>query len=184
MKIILNRTFDVFLALLCELVGLLSMPIVPLACALACLKRDSVPTQGSWGTGTNVADVGPFVHRADLPMFFAWLGTPDERLPGGLYEPDVREWFAGWGFWACSVLWLWRNRAYQFGYWLGRPADEYLQAVPGRVATMPGIWRWQKDFGPVRIGTGWKCMRQTVGIAEVRDPLVAVPFISIRKKPR
>ena len=48
-----------------------------------------------------------------LPRAFAWMETPDNRLPGDLNEPTVWAVYKRWGWYLCSVYWLgWRNKAY------------------------------------------------------------------------
>lgn len=60
--------------------------------------------------------VVPFADKYSgrLPRGFRWLETPDDPLPGGQYEPQVRKVYDRFGFYVGSVYWLWRNRAYRF----------------------------------------------------------------------
>jgi len=44
--------------------------------------------------------------RGDLPNWLSWLSTPDERLPGGLYEPAHKALFERYGKWVASWYWL------------------------------------------------------------------------------
>lgn len=50
--------------------------------------------------------------RGDLHPDDAWRGTPDDRLPGGTYEPTVAAWLEEHGREECAFRWLMRNRAH------------------------------------------------------------------------
>lgn len=78
--------------------------------------------------------------RGDLPRWLAWLGTPDERLPGGLYEPAVRSIYQRWGGVVCAWYWLGlRNTMHGFAAAFGLPASE----------------GWADGFGLQRRGRLW-----------------------------
>lgn len=67
--------------------------------------------------------VVPFADKYSgrLPRAFAWMETPDNRLPGDLREPMVRWVYEHLGWRVCAAYWLMRNRAYRFSlrfaYW-------------------------------------------------------------------
>lgn len=65
--------------------------------------------------------------RGDLPRWLAWFETPDERLPGGLYEPTVEKVYVVWGKWVCTYYWLGlRNRAFGLARAIGKPTTDYI----------------------------------------------------------
>lgn len=65
---------------------------------------DTEPTYDQWQAVSTI--------RGDLHPDDAWRGTPDERLPGGTYEPTVAAWLEKYGRDECSYRWLLRNRAH------------------------------------------------------------------------
>lgn len=151
------KIVDVLIALFCEVVGWLAFPLAPVAVLLA--HRNPWPSPGAWGSGADVP-------RGCLRFPFEWLDTPDEPLPGGMYEPQVRGWYDRYGWRVCAVLWLWRNRAFRLAFSLGRPVDSY-DAAP---------WRHDWVCGILKGTVGWKVYRATPGAA----PLIAVRALSIR----
>jgi hypothetical protein len=79
-----------------------------------------------------------------LPRGFRWMETPDCLLPGGLYEPQVKEIYERHGWTACAIYWLIRNRAYRlsrrWAYWPrivieGGVARVYQGYVEGDIRT-------------------------------------------------
>lgn len=65
--------------------------------------------------------------RGDLPRWLAWFETPDERLPGGLYEPTVEKVYVVWGKWGCTYYWLGlRNRAFGLARAIGKATTDYI----------------------------------------------------------
>lgn len=121
------------LAIVAVVVGLLAYPLVPIAVLLR--KNEK------------------------LPWYFWWLETYDNPIYG---EPShIRRWqqFVSAhpliGPYVQRVAWLWRNKAYNFDYWIcgrdygapfrlwGNPHTEsgYPSAVPGYVfITTPKTW--------------------------------------------
>jgi hypothetical protein len=92
--------------------------------------------------------------RGDLQPRDAWRGTPDERLPGGTYEPTVREWLAEHGRDECAKRWLLRNRAHGIRAAYAIPSTEaaWLEQFPevGRVTRgvrSDGTWFYKRRVG-------------------------------------
>jgi hypothetical protein len=123
-----------------------------------------------------------YVDRRALPGWLWWFQTPDERLPGGLYEPAVRLWLSWFGYRVCSVLWLVRNAGYGLAWSFGRPASGYLDAIEGQVVEADGLWRWKKTTGIVSWQAGWKVHRKDFDATAESGPYWAVPFVSVRLK--
>lgn len=110
--------------------GLLAPVLVPAALLFA--RWDRNPSTDSHGECLTI--------RGDLPDWASWLSTPDERLPGGTYEPAVAAVFARRGRFWCSWYWLGiRNRG------LGL---DFTRAVP---VTSP----WPTDPGIYLSGMLW-----------------------------
>jgi len=153
----IDRLRDVATAIFLEVVGWLAFPLAPIAVALA--HRDNFPSAGGWDSGADVP-------RGYLQWPFCWLDTPDEPLPGGMYEPAVKSFYHAYGWYWSAVFWLWRNRAFALAFHFGRPAKDYADAP----------WRVDWTFWFLRGMIGWKVYRATPR----EKPLIAVPAISIR----
>lgn len=75
---------------------LLLVPAVPLA-FVALAKKTCVKT-------THYSQ--PHIQRYRLPDWLAWAETPDEHLPGGLYEPTVKKIYDNFGWVTCAIYWM------------------------------------------------------------------------------
>ncbi len=170
---------DILIAVLTEIVGLLTIPLVP----FVVLFRERKVLRTSKIT-VEAAEVTDELHvdRTKLPDWLWWFQTPDEPLPGGLYEPTVLRWYQTLGYYWCSVLWLIRNRMYGMSWYFGRPADGYLDPVDGKIVRRGDLWRWYKQVGPIVLQAGWKVHRKDFD-AHWRDgPFWAIPFVTVRLK--
>lgn len=112
-------------------------------------KWDAEPTSARAGEQA--------VIRGDLPAWLSWFSTPDERLPGGLYEPTVAGLHDRWGKWVTSWYWLGlRNCLFGLALRLGRPATDYIPDLPLGFWQRDDIWRYSVKFGPLKFLTGYK----------------------------
>jgi hypothetical protein len=156
----MRKLRDVLVAVLLEVVGWSAFVLAPIAVLFA--RLDAEPSVGGWADDLTL----PTTRRATLPWGFRWLDAPDDRLPGGMYEPDVRRWLATYGWRVCSVLWLWRNRAFGLAWVFGRDVATEAEA-PWRID-----WTWRFLRGTL----GWKVYRKGL----YSKPLIAIPAVSIR----
>lgn len=130
------------------LVSLL-IKITPIGWALtfiACLfiKWDKTATPDSKGSNPTI--------RGDLPKWLSWLATPDERFPGGTYEPTVLEKLKKYGKFLTSWYWItWRNAGHGYRKKFAKPSDEASYNV--RVKLLPGE---TLAFGTRQDGTVWR----------------------------
>ena len=79
-----------------EYLYLLLAPVVPLLFIVLTSEINHVSTHFNQ----------PFVQRYKLPKRLTWMETPDEYLPGGLYEPQSLKIYHALGWVACSIDWL------------------------------------------------------------------------------
>lgn len=130
------------------LFGTLTAPIVMLF-AVWLIKWDKEPSAGSWGKYPTI--------RGDLPYFLRWYQTPDERFPGGLYEPDVFLWLEKYGKYVCSYLWAGtRNMCHGLANYWGKPAVRWTPEKQGFwQREEDGLWYYCKRLGPLQFKTGW-----------------------------
>lgn len=158
---------DVVVAVFIEIMAILLAPFTP----LVVLFRG--PT-----VRTDIVDGKP-VERSALPKWLWWWQTPDEYLPGGLYEPTVVRWLK-WGSWYTSWRWLLRNRMYGLQWSFGKPVDSYFDPVHNELVFRDNLWRWWKQFGPIVVQAGWKVHRKDFYASAQYGPFWAVPFVTIR----
>jgi hypothetical protein len=151
--------------ILCIPLALVGVPI-----ALLFAKWDDTTSTFTGGAEDN----GPPTIRGDLPVWAAWFGTFDERLPGGMYEPTVVAIHRRFGRHVCSAYWLIvRNRMFGLTKALfGKPIAKH---------DSPAGMAWS-DIGPVRIGYGTKKYRATPEAHFSNGPFVEVASFTIRFK--
>lgn len=161
MKIILIASLLLYRAA-CRVLALVCVPP-----AVLLARWDDYPTTWTGGASEN----GPPTVRGDLPRWLAWFGTPDERLPGGMYEPTVRGVYNRFGRYWCSVYWL-----------VNRNAMHGLNAALfGRPTTLDEVMDYEwRSVGPFMVGYGWKRYRATPTAHFHRGPFVKVLTATIR----
>jgi len=109
-----------------------------------------------WDDQPSTARDGSTTIRGDLPKWLSWLSTPDERLPGGLYVPDLLDVLTKHGEHIASWYWLGvRNRLFGLRMALGKPATEYIPDVRGWYEC-GDIWQYSKQVGIFRFAVGYK----------------------------
>lgn len=90
------------------------------------------------------------VHWGRLPEKYSDYETPDEKLPGGLYEPTVFKKFTEDGPEKCAFYWLGiRNRAHGFAMRFAKPASRYWTDAEGLQEQGEGedrIWLERKFY--------------------------------------
>lgn len=150
------------------LLALVSLIVAPVGMLFAVwfIKWDDTPTNGSYNQNPTI--------RGDLPYLLRWFQTPDERFPGGLYEPTVQGWLDSYGKWVCSYLWAGtRNQMMGLAASLGKPATDYIPEGNG-YWERDDIWRYSLSLGPVRIVAGWQVYRR------LGDSFLAVPVFTLK----
>lgn len=114
--------------------------------------------------------------RGNLPKFLSWLETPDERLPGGLYEETVKKVYDKYGKYVCSWYWLGlRNQLMGFAAALGQKTTDYIPEEPLGYWERDGIWRYSIAFGKIKFVTGFQVYKVLDGT------FTAVPVFTIKR---
>ena len=153
--------------LITPLVSLIVAPIGMLV-AVWFIKWDDTPTNGSYNQNPTI--------RGDLPYLLRWFQTPDERFPGGLYEPTVQGWLDSYGKYFCSYMWAGtRNQMMGLAAALGKPATDYIPETPLGFWERDDIWRYALPFGPIKIVVGWQVYRK------LDQSFLAVPVFTLKK---
>jgi len=127
---------------------LLALLITPAVVAIAFVfaKWDEKPSADSNGQHADVI-------RGDLPAWAWWWSTPNERLPGGTYEPAVSAVLDRHGRFWCSLYWLgWRNRMQGLAASFGVPVQGPWPPEPGLYDNGP-LWWWRKE---IQLKVGWR----------------------------
>lgn len=132
-----------------------------------------------WDAADSVDGMGRYpAIRGDLPRWLSWLGTPDERLPGGLYEPAVLSIHKRFGRFFCAWYWLGiRNTMHGFAAAFGLPtsagwADGFGLQQRGK------LWwiRWPLLWGRLAFKAGYR-----IYTFPPDDRFVAVPVFTVTK---
>lgn len=169
-----QRVLDAALGFVLFLAGLVAALTAPFAVAAGWRWRSVLRTDELTVTAPSVRFTVA-VERSFLPRWLWWYQTPDEPLPGALYEQTIVGRLLLRGPFVTSALWLVRNAGYGLAFACGRPADAYLDAAPGLVVR-GRLWRYQAKLGPLVVMVGWKVHRAT----PAPTPLRAVPFFTAR----
>lgn len=157
-----------FLGLIVTILNLLCPFLVALALPFA--KWDAESSEARDGTRNII--------RGDLPGWLSWLSTPDERLPGGMYEPAVEKIYDRWGKWVTSWYWLGiRNCLFGLSLKLGRPATDYIPDLPLGLWKRDDIWRYSAKLGPLKFLCGYKVYKLPDGT------LRAAPCFTLMVRP-
>lgn len=155
------------------LIALLLLPLDLLApfvvlMALPFAKWDDHPTADSNGAYSTI--------RGDLPAWAWWFTTPNERLPGGTYEPTVLDVLNKHGRFWCSWYWLGvRNRMQGLAASFGVPVVMPWSPEPGYYESGALWWLRYPLFGnKFQLKAGWR----TYGI---RGKWIAIPCCTITR---
>lgn len=159
--------FTPLLGLLLALVSLIVAPIGMLF-AVRFIKWDTEPSNGSYEQDPTI--------RGDLPRRLSWFQTPDERFPGGLYEPTVNSLLKDRGKLICSWYWAgWRNQMMGMAASFGKSTTDYIPESYG-MWERGDIWRICFPVIFFRVVLGWQVYRKRDGT------FLAVPVCTIKKK--
>lgn len=157
----------IFFALIIQVVALFAPLLVLLALPFV-----------RWDAALSTDPSGNFpAVRGDMPSWLSWLSTPDERLPGGLYEPAVLSIYNRFGATFCVWYWLGvRNRVQGFAAAFGVPATEGWTGAFG-LQTQGNLWwiRWPLLWGKLAFKAGYRIYLMLDG------SYVAVPVFTITK---
>jgi hypothetical protein len=150
------------------LIAALALPLVAVAYWFA--RWDGTPSLDSNGKW--------YMIRGNLPRWASWLGTPDERLPGGTYEPSVAKVLERYGRFACVLYWLGiRNTWYGLANVFAKPLRARWPAEPGYYFDhATGTWWLRKPIlgGRFQFKAGYRSYSTPRGI-------VGVPCLSITR---
>lgn len=131
------------LNLICPALVLLVLPFT---------KWDTKPSADQWGHGS--------VIRGDLPKWLRWFSTPDERLPGGMYEPTVASMHDKFGKYITSWYWLGvRNCLMGLAVAAGKPTTDYIPEQPLGFWKRDNIWRYSANLGFCKFVVGYQVYR-------------------------
>lgn len=136
--------------------------------ALPFARWDAEPSLDSNGKGLTI--------RGDLPAWAWWLQTPDERLPGGTYEPAVAVVLERHGRFLCSWYWLgFRNILQGLAAMFGVPVLTPWPLAPGFYTTGALWWlRWGLPGNFLQLKAGWRTYHE-------RGTFMAVPCLTVTK---
>ena len=122
----------------------------------------------------------PVVQRYRLPPWLAWAESPDEHLPGGLYEPTVRRIYERFGWFVSSWYWLGlRNVGNGIVWALGHEVPLPLKHMTPIEQAWYGVWRKQRVILGIRFMWGWETVRDWHN-TKTSQGYWAVPHVTAR----
>jgi hypothetical protein len=142
------------IGLLLAIVALVVAPVAMLV-VVWFIRWDGTPSNGSYNQNPAI--------RGDLPSCLKWFQTPDERFPGGLYEPAIQGLYDTYGKYVCSYVWAGlRNQMMGLAAWLGKETTDYLPEFPLGFYEQDGgnVWRYSTHIGLIRFVCGWQVYRK------------------------
>lgn len=152
------------------LITLGSLIIAPIGMLLAVwfIKWDKEPSNGSYNQNPTI--------RGDLPYILKWFQTPDERFPGGLYEPTVQKCLDKYGRIITSYYWAGlRNQLMGLAAALGRQTSDYIPEEPLGFWERDNIWRYSIMLGKIKFVCGWQVYRK------LDNTFLAVPLFTLKR---
>jgi hypothetical protein len=169
----MNPTRDVLTGVFLAVAGILALPLVPLIAAFRgrLVRATRIQVPNDWPL---------IVERYPLPRWLRWFDTPDEYLPGALYERRVIDSLQSYGTYLTTIKWLSANRMYGLAWAFGRPASGYLDLFEDGYVESGDLWRWRKAVGPLVFMAGWKVHRADYDATAAEGPFIAIPFVSVR----
>lgn len=151
------------------IIRLLAPFLVPIALIFAVPVDDNVNPYGQ-----------KIVKRSKLPKWASWLDTPDQTLPGGLYEPAILDIYEGHGDFITSWVWLgFRNTGFGYAWKSGKPATNYFALLTEQQRIEQGLWQKERKIGFLKLLTGWSVYRDWYSVS-TNDGFWAIPRFSIR----
>lgn len=166
----MNYILPVLLGFIITVLNLVCPILVLFAIPFA--RWDKEPTANIPGR-----EIQPAIIRGDLPKWLSWFSTPDERLPGGLYEPTVKKIYDKYGKWVTSWYWLGcRNCLMTMAIRLGKPTTDYIPEEPLGFWERGDIWRYSCQFGPIKFVIGYQVYKLLDG------SFYAAPVFTLKRR--
>ena len=152
---------------------ILAIPLLPIVLLL--FAKKVYGKQGSYDTDNDV-------QRYQLPKLFRFAETPDEYLPGGLYEPTVRSIYDKVGWYLTSYYWLtYRNCGHGITWGMGKEVPNYLANLSEEQQKQLGIYRKVTKVLGLYWISGWKVVRDWQSVSTNKG-FWAVPIFTVRAK--
>lgn len=122
----------------------------------------------------------PNLQRYRLPQAFFFLETPDEHLPGGLYEPTVQKIYDRCGWWICSWYWLGlRNVGHGMWWRYGKEVSKHIRHMSAEEQVELGIYSRERKLWLIKFKYGWKSVNDWHSV-KTEKGIWAVPRFSVR----
>lgn len=100
------------------------------------------------------------VQRYALPKWLSWTMTPDDMLPGPLYEPGFAKVYNRFGTWVAAWVNLsFRNVLYGMMWKHGKSVTNYLVHLDDSEQKRLGVWQTIYPLGPIKFKLGWNVHR-------------------------
>lgn len=121
------------------------------------------------------------VWRRSMPKWAYFMETPDEHLPGAMYEPTVKKIHEKYGWFICSLYWLaWRNVGHGIKWRKGFEVPENAKEISNLELKKYGVEKRIKFFGPLIFKYGIQVYRDKFKVYAKNTGMWAVPQFTIR----
>lgn len=122
----------------------------------------------------------PPIKRYRLPKWLSVFETPDEHLPGGLYEPTVFKMYEKWGWFITSWYWIGlRNVLHGWQWRFGIEIPKKMRDLTQSERDMFRIWEKEYVVGPIKFLFGWRSKNDHY-LSYTKSGHFAVPRFSVR----
>ncbi len=120
------------------------------------------------------------VQRYKLHTFLRWMETPDELLPGGLYEPQVFSVYKKWGWFITAWVWIGTRNTGQGIMWnQGKEVSARMSELSDHEKDAAGIYQKERIFLGLKFISGWKVVHD-VYKTKTNGGFWAVPRFTVR----
>lgn len=122
----------------------------------------------------------PDIQRYRLPKWLRVFETPDEHLPGAMYEPTVKKIYDRFGWYCTSVYWIGLRNPGQGIVWNdGHEVPKKIKDMSELEKKLYGVYRKEKIIGPLKIIYGWETTRDWYS-TKTTDGIWATPHFTVR----
>ncbi len=124
----------------------------------------------------------PSIQRYELPKWLKWMETPDELLPGGMYEPTVEKIYKKLGWFLCSWYWIgFRNIGHGITWSCGKEVPRPMTFMSHDELEQYGLFERSKVVLGLRFVWGWKAVADHYNLkVKTVGARWAVPRFTIR----
>ncbi len=121
------------------------------------------------------------IPRRIFPDWLFFMSSPDEHLPGGMYEKTIAEYYDKYGYFITAVIWTGVRNAGQGILWdYGMELPKYPQHLSDAELAALGYFKRIKKVGPFAVISGFTVRPDNYKTKIKNNGVWATPTFSIR----